>query len=84
VHKEDFNKQKSVLNWTLGFIVATIVVVFIAFVTFLFDTWKFHAGKTEQFTCIVLEYQKENSNREFNELVRRIDQTEAERYIRKK
>ena len=83
-HKEEFNKQKSILNWTLGFIVATLVVVFIAFITFLLDSWKFHTEKTEQFNSIVLEYQKDKSKREFDELERRINQIEAERNIRKK
>ncbi|MHB8261770.1 MAG: DUF948 domain-containing protein [Bacteroidia bacterium] len=60
-HKKDFDFQKSILNWTFGFVVAVLLVCFISFITFIIDAWKFHGDTTKEFNITVQELKKDNS-----------------------
>ncbi len=61
-HKREFAKQKSLLNWTHGFILAILIVVLVSYVTFLLDAWKFHYEKIDEFNKIVKSYKQEKDS----------------------
>lgn len=47
---KELERQSKLLNWTFGFIIAILIVCFIAFITFLLDAWRFHQESYLEFT----------------------------------
>lgn len=52
-HTKELEWQGKILNWTFGFMVAILVVCFIAFITFLIDAWRFHQESYKEFNNIL-------------------------------
>lgn len=50
---KELERQGQIINWTFGFIVAILIVCFVAFVTFLLDAWRFHQESYTEFTKIL-------------------------------
>lgn len=50
VQGEELRKQRKLLNWTFGFIIAILIICFVAFITFLLDAWRFHQESYIEFT----------------------------------
>ncbi len=71
-HKKDFSQHKNILNLTFGFVMATFVVCFLSFVTFLFDAWELHNEREKEYMEVVKSLResniaKEQQIRELNE-----------------
>lgn len=52
--------QKTTLRWQQRFIIAVLLVTFLAFVSFIIDASKFHGNKTEQYQETIEKLRKEN------------------------
>jgi hypothetical protein len=75
-HKKDFNKQKTLLSWTNGFLVTILIVVLMSFITFLVDSWRFHSEKLEEFNNIVKTYNQQMDSIKYNIIEKRIQKLE--------
>jgi hypothetical protein len=71
-HKKEFNKQKTLLSWTNGFIVTILIVVLMSFITFLLDSWKFHSEKIEEYNNLVKSFNNQKDSIKYNNLEMRI------------
>ena len=77
-HRRDFAFQKSLLHWTFGFIVAILIVCFIAFITFIIDTYKFHTKATQDYNNEIQKLKSENKHLKFKDFDRRLNEMEKE------
>lgn len=72
-HRKDFIFQKSILNWTFGFIIAILIVCFFSFLTFIIDAWKFHSETTKEYQKTIQELKNNNSDLKIELLNYKID-----------
>ncbi len=78
-HKKDFDFQKSIINWTFGFIVAILIVCFFSYVTFLMDAWKFHDETTKDYRETLKELHEKNVDLKIQLLENKIEQSQKEK-----
>ena len=57
-HSKQLEWQGKILNWTFGFLVAILIVCFVAFVTFILDAWRYHAESYQEYKSVLIEVSK--------------------------
>ena len=60
-HEKRIDSHKRLLDWTFGFIVAILVVCFIAVVGFLLDAWRFHAEQYKNYSATLAQEQSQKT-----------------------
>ena len=62
-HVKDFNFHKKILDITFVFVIATLIICFIAFLTFILDAYKLHYEREKEYIETVKELKHDNDNK---------------------
>jgi len=77
-HVEKFNNQKRILDITFSIVVAIVVVLFIAFLTFILDAYKFHSETVKEYRMTIEKLKNENNDLKIKELNNKIDKLQQD------
>lgn len=72
-HLQSFRSQKRIQEWTLGLVIGIVLVVFISFVTFIIDAWKFHLETTKEYQKTIEKLKDDNITLKLYNLNNKID-----------
>lgn len=76
VSHEEFERHRRILNWTFGFVVVAFIVIFIGFLTFLYDAIRFHGGTAKEYARVIEELSNERHEHRLTQIVNRLDRIE--------
>ena len=76
VSHQEFEQHRRILNLTYYFVVAAFIIVFMGFLTFLYDAFRFHGGTAKEYARTIEELTNENRELRLTEIVKRLDRIE--------
>lgn len=76
VSQEEFEKHQRILSLTYYFVVAAFIIIFIGFLTFLYDAFRFHGVTAKDYARIIEELSNASHEHRLTEIVNRLDRIE--------